>query len=336
LPVLVGSSTRIGTLRAGDPTAVLVRTIDASQFAPPSPDSAGITYLRLRDRLLMSDSEVNEMPIFTGANLFETTLAGELVATSTTLSFSSEPTGLAVNPANGHLFVSDDNARVVFEVDPGPDGRYGSADDLISSFDTTAFGSDDPEGVTYDSLEGLLYIADGVDAAIYRVDPGPNGVFDGIPPTGDDGVDSFAVDSLGVTDPEGLAFNSDNGNLYVVGEPSSILIEVTRSGDLVRTIDISAAHATKPAGLAYGPGSVNPSAGSIYIAARGVDNGADPNENDGKIFEMTASSPADPLLPAHDDLGEAVHAGPAVRAGVVDEGVHLRAVVAGVHAAADP
>jgi hypothetical protein len=62
---------------------------------------------------------------------------------------------------------------------------------------------------------------------------------------------------------------------------------VTRSGTLVRTIDISAAGATRPAGLTCGPGSVHPSTPSIYIAARGVDNGSDPNENDGTIFEMS-------------------------------------------------
>jgi DNA-binding beta-propeller fold protein YncE len=297
LPLLGSSLVETRVLHAADPTALPVRTIDTSQFSPPSPDPAGIIYLPLSQRLLVSDSEVNEMPIFRGVNLFETTLTGELVATSTTLSFSNEPTGLALNPANGHLFVSDDNARDIFEVDPGPDGRYGSPDDLITSFDTTAFGSDDPEGITYDSGEDVLYVADGVDATIYRVDPGPNGVFDGIPPAGDDGVDSFQVDSLGVSDPEGIAFNPDRGTLYVVGQPSSILIEVTRSGALVRTIGISAAGATKPAGLAYGPGSVDPSSVGLYIAARGVDNGSDPSENDGKIFEISLTSPRQKTTP---------------------------------------
>ena len=35
-----------------------------------SPDPAGIAYLPAQDRLLISDSEVNEMPLFQGFNLY--------------------------------------------------------------------------------------------------------------------------------------------------------------------------------------------------------------------------------------------------------------------------
>ncbi len=290
-------------IQAQNTVASLVRTIDSSHFSPPSPDPAGITYLPMSNTLLVSDSEVNEMSIFEDANLFEMTLAGNLIATSSTTSFSGEPTGLALDPVNGLLFVSDDNAREVFVIDPGPDRLYDTADDVVSSFDTTAFGSRDPEGVTYDSWQGVLYVADGVNAEIYRVAPGPNGVFDGVPPEGDDEVDSFVTDTLGVSDPEGIAFNSDNGNLYVVGKPATILIEVTSSGTLMQTVDISAANARKPAGLAYAPGSRTPTTMSIYIVDRGVDNNSDPNENDGKVYEMSFTSPSSDNRPPSVSAG---------------------------------
>ncbi|HUF58993.1 MAG TPA: hypothetical protein VMR89_05860 [Actinomycetota bacterium] len=45
-----------------------------------------------------------------------------------------------------------------------------------------------------------------------------------------------------------------------------------------------------PAGITFAPGSQNPSAGNAFIADRGVDNdaeqGGDPRENDGRIFEF--------------------------------------------------
>src|SRR3990172_8646307 len=105
--------------------STLVQIIDAWQWSPPSPDSSGITYLPGSNTLLISDGEVNEMPIFTGDNLYESTLNGNLVNTLTTISFSDEPTGVTLNPSNGHLFFSDDtgNPRVVHEMNPGAEDR---------------------------------------------------------------------------------------------------------------------------------------------------------------------------------------------------------------------
>jgi len=292
---LVQQQQEVREVAAGDFNSALVQIIDTSQFSPPSPDPAGITYLPSDNRLLVSDSEVNEMSIFTGVNLFKVTLGGILEETSTTISFSNEPTGVSYNPTNGHIFISDDNAKEIFEVDAGSDGVYGSSDDIVTSFDTQAFNSNDPEGVAYNSWGGSLYIADGVNTQIYRVSPGVNGLFDGISPAGDDQVTSFDTASLGVGDPEGIAFNPDNGNLYIVGKPATNVAEVTTSGKLVRNIDISAAKAKKPAGLAYAPGSVDATQMHLYIVERGVDNNKDPNENDGKIYEMTLPRSGTPI-----------------------------------------
>ena len=96
-----------------------ILTIDAWLFSPPSPDTAGATYLSDTGTILLSDSEVNETSLFTGDNLFEITTGGFLLGTETTISYSDEPTGLAFNPDNGHLFISDDNGSSVYEVGPG-------------------------------------------------------------------------------------------------------------------------------------------------------------------------------------------------------------------------
>ncbi len=97
--------------------------------------------------------------------------------------------------------------------------------------------------------------------------------------------------------PEGIAFNSDSGNLYIVGRPANTLFEVATGGNLVQATEISAANAKVPAGLAYAPGSQNPADMNIYIAAWGVDNSKDPNENDGKIYELTLPPTNDPPTP---------------------------------------
>jgi hypothetical protein len=279
-------------IAAADFTSTLVRTIDANLWNPPSPDTAGITYLPHKDRLLVSDSEVNEMPLYEDVNLFEMSLVGDVLDTGTTLSpsNSNEPTGLAYNELNGDLFISDDNKKEIFIFKAGSDGLYGTSDDTVSSFDTLIFESGDPEGVTFDSSgQGTLYIADGVNEEVYIITPGPNGNFDGVDV--DDVLTSFDTSALSlsqeVRDPEGIAFNTDTGNLYLVGNPPTNIVEVTTAGAYVRTIDISDSVADNPAGLAYAPSSTTPNTSDIYIVDRGVDNNSDPNENDGKVYEMT-------------------------------------------------
>ena len=259
--------------------ATLVNVIDTSLY--PSPDPAGITFIEGSNRLLISDSEINEIPtLFTGDNLFETSLPGSLLSFGSTIAYSNEPTGLTTNPANGHVFVADDVADEIFEIDPGADGSYGTGDDiLVNSFDTRTFGSFDPEGVAFVSGPDRLFIADGVNNEIYEVTTA--GVLQS----------QFDTTGLGLEDPEGIVYNPDTGNLLIVGDPEELVFEITTSGALVQIIDLSVMEPEKSAGIVYAPNSQDPSRVSIYVADRGIDNNVDPNENDGKIYEFSIEFP---------------------------------------------
>src|SRR5205814_10639143 len=138
---------------------------NASRWPHPSPDRAGITLLP-SGHLLVSDSEVGKCvnsspPVYWhGLNLLEADLSRTLLATATTYTntsstcpiphptgsasnFTDEPTGVAINPSNHHLLISDDDRKKVFEVDLGPDGQYGTADDRVTSFSATALNTVD-------------------------------------------------------------------------------------------------------------------------------------------------------------------------------------------------
>ncbi len=278
--------------------ATLANVIDTSLYMPPSPDPSGIAYLNTTGTLLISDGEVNEIPaLYTGNNLFEITLGGSLLATSTTdPAFSDEPTGVSnINPLNNRIFFSDDNDREISEMNPGPDLRYGTADDIVTEFSTRDFSppSNDPEGVAFAPALGELFVSDGVNNEIYRVSPGPNGIFDGPPAGGgDDVVTSFDTAAAGLTDPEGIEYDTDDGTLLAVGNPRNLLFQFSVTGTLLSTIDISAAEAvglSNPAGLTIAPSS-QASGISVYIVDRRVDNNSDPNENDGLVFEVAGSS----------------------------------------------
>lgn len=309
---------------AADVEATLVQTIRTSDFLPPSPDPAGIAYLPGSDVLLIGDSEVNEMAIFQGANVFAVSRSGNLIDTFSTLSFSDEPTGVAVNPTNGFCFFSDDTGtRRIYVVDPGLDGVCVTADDSVTSFRSADFGNSDPEDVAYGN--GTLFIVDGANDSVFRLTPGNNGIFDGVPPGGDDQVSSFGTLNFGVNDPEGIAFNPVSSDLYIVGKPRKVIAQVTTGGQLLRTIGIDAANALKPAGLTFAPGSVNPLDTNLYVVDRGVDNGSDPSENDGKVYELqfppVSEGNAAPMVDAGQDQAITLPAEAVLSGSVVDDGL---------------
>ncbi|PWB78994.1 MAG: hypothetical protein C3F08_07680, partial [Candidatus Methylomirabilota bacterium] len=265
----------------------LVQVIPMYQFSPPSPDPCGITYYPPLNCYLVTDSEVEEMGLFAGANLFKMSPTGALLGTANLTSFTREPTGIVYNPANGRLFISDDDAVRINILNPGPDGLPFTADDVVTRYPLAATGSGDPEDVALDTWRGILYWVDGVNSEVYKDDPGPNGVFDGVPPTGDDLVTSFDTTVLGVTDPEGICFNTDNGHLFIIGVQPSVIAEVDTDGNLLRTINASATQAVKPASLAYGPSTLRPGTMSLFMTARGVDNNEVSSENDGMAYELS-------------------------------------------------
>ena len=295
-------------LAADTVTAVLERITLTSEFLPPSPDPAGIVYLPDSNTLLISDSEVDEMPpYFTGKNLFEATLGGSLLGTLTTTSFSNEPTGVGYDPSTRRLFVSDDDEGRIWIVKPGSDGVYNTADDILTNFRTSSFGIVDPEDVVFDSWRAHLVVMDGTGEEVWDISPGANGVFDGA--SGDDQASHFDTEAMGIHDPEGIAFDTNNGHLYLLSSKCDRIAETTVSGTLIRYIDISRLKtsygAKMCAGLTYAPSSSIAGKMNLYMVTRGVDNGADPYENDGRIYEISF-----PPLGPSNNVAPVVNAGP--------------------------
>lgn len=287
--VALAGSPEMVTAAANPPIVLnLVQSVNTSAFSPPSPDPAGIAFIPTLNRLLISDSEVDEMPIFAGATLFETTFAGALVRTGSTLAYSREATDVAFDPADQHLFIADDDKRKVFEITMGGDGLYGTSDDSVTSFDTAIFNSLDPEGITYDVDTRALFIVDGINTEVYRVSRGPNNRFDGVPAAGgDDIVTNFDVEVLNIFDPEGIHYDSASRHLFLVGNNLTRLYEITTAGAFVQLYDTSAAGIIKNAGVTMAPGSNNPGVLNFYIADRGIDNDIVPTENDGRLHELS-------------------------------------------------
>lgn len=266
-------------------TATHVNTVLLSQLAPPVPDSSGITYIPSTDRLLIGDSEVEEMAIYQGVNLWTLTRSGAKTATGTTTAWSNEPTGLGYDPGGNRLFVSDDVAKKVFEVTPGGDGSFGTGDDVRRSWSTSLFGSGDPEDIAFDTSSGDLFVSDGTGNEVYRLQAGPDALFG----TNDDIYSHFDVAVYGATDSEGLGYDSARDTLLVADRNTKKIYETTTAGQLVTTIDITAGNLSKPADVEVAPSSQGTGARNLFIVQRGIDNDNNPTENDGKMVEMAVN-----------------------------------------------
>jgi len=264
----------------------ITNSVQLSLWNPPSPDTSGIAYWPASGGLLISDSEVDQIPaLFTGKNVYLSTLDGSLTGTCATMGFTDEPTGVAVNNQNGHIFFSSDDAGKIYEVNLGADGQYCTADDTVIYFSTRSFSSYDPGGIAYGA--GNLYVADGEGSEIYIVSPGLNGVFDGISPTGDDQVTHFDTYVYNMKDPEGIEYNPDRGTINIVGNYGvKAILETDFYGNLLTSFDLTSLPTTVRSGLAYGPASDGSGGKHFYLVSRGVDDGTDPDENDGMLFEI--------------------------------------------------
>jgi VCBS repeat-containing protein len=293
-----------------DFTSITVKTTYTSAYDPPSPDPAGITYIGSDvpgdRRLLISDCDVEEtregITHFAGVNLWEVTLGGAVERTAnispldpTFVPMTTEPTGVAWNPANGHYYFSDDNDHSVFDLNPGIDGVLGTADDSWSSFHTIV-DNGDPEGIAYDSWHDLLYVIDGTNLEVYVYTL-----------TGEY-LNHFDVAWLGALDTESIEFNPISGTFFILSNLTSRKIyeigvqysdtpllpplELTITPTL--TIDMSSVLAEDPGGIAYAPASDGSGAMHFYVVDRGEDNNNDPYENDGKLYELTAPTPTLP------------------------------------------
>ena len=135
----------------------------------------------------------------------------------------------------------------------------------------------DPEGIAYDTAQNHLFVADGVNAEIYEYT------------TAGTLLGHFDVGAYGVGDPETVEYNPVGDTLFVLSNRQSgpIIVETTKSGALLQTIDVSAAADFKPAGLAYAPASNGTGVKRFYFADRGSTTTTIPGSSTGR----SSSSP---------------------------------------------
>jgi hypothetical protein len=237
-------------------------------------DPSGIAYVPGLDMLFVADSEHDETPFNSPTNLFGIRLDGTFVEAFSLSSFSKEPTGLAYNPNNGLLYISDDDAKKIFWVDPeNPSVKLGE-------FDVRKFGSTDAEDPKVDPVTGHLFMLDGFSRKLFEFTDQGNL------------VSSMTLPSV-MTDAEALAYDPRHDVFFIgSGATRGTIFEMDRGGNVLATIDLLNATSfrnpetggkPKIKGLELAPSS-DPHDGdkmNLYVADYGVD-----QNNDGRVFEV--------------------------------------------------
>lgn len=278
-------------------SASVAQIIDTTTWSKPSPDPAGLTWIpgstSGTGTLVMTDSEIDETPFFRPDNLFYFSTTGEFDHSASLASFCKEPTGVAFNPLNGHLFISDDSKKKVFEIDPN------NPEVLISSFSTLPFGANDVEDLIYDPVTGNLLLSEGEQGSTH-----PRTLFEVT--TGGTLVSLMALPTE-VGDPEGIAYDPQRNCFYICGHTSEDILVVSRTGEildritLLQNYDNPSGTRVKPKGLTLAPSS-DPNDDSSIMSLWVADYGKD-QVMDGQIFEIgLVASSSPPLFTSNNDV----------------------------------
>lgn len=250
-----------------------------------SPDPAGIAYHYPSGRLFIADSERNELPGFTGSNVYEVSTSGDNVFREIATG-NDEPAGITYNQFDQYFYIVNDDKQTITRYD----SNLNNALVAVMTTDDVPTAKD-PEGITSDPVTGFLYVADGSDFGGGRQVLVYNSAL----------VFQYSFSVIDSHDPEGIAFNPANNHLFLVTGRRLKIYEYTLAGTFVTDYDLSgfSPRPIDPQGLTFGPTSDptdDPNNLAIYIADGMVDNSQTPDE-DGRIYEAIITPRSEQVVP---------------------------------------
>ena len=280
----ITKSAGLGTIANDDtapvgPAVVAVHDMSAIASGIGSWDPSGLAYNAATGTLYLVNSEVDEVTPRGAANMWALNLDGTLKPNGaiSLYGYTTEPTGVAFDPATGKMYITDDDTFNVYVT------NVANPSVKLASFATKPLGGDDPEDVSFNPINGHLYIANGSDIAHPKIIE--------IDSSGTQVIRNILLPAV-IKDPEAVVYDAAHDVFFVGIENGHDIWMVDHNGNILNDINIFANYrnpvnngSVNLKGLTLAPSSDpndDPSVLSLYAADFGVS-----HVNDGRLFEIS-------------------------------------------------
>ena len=177
----------------------------------------------------------------------------------------SDPINVAFDPDGSRLLLVSQSRELV-EVRVTANGRL--VPGSLSRRKLDRLGIIRPRGLAVDPATGAVFVLDAARPRVVRLAAAPNGGFDTASAT------EIDLHGMGLGDVRGLAFDAVSHHLFLHG--GSSLYELTATGDLVSTRDLSGLELSNPEGMVFAPSGDQtdaPAAQGLFVADAGAASG---------------------------------------------------------------
>jgi len=251
-------------LAQGEPAYVRhVRAIETGDLDIPHP--AGLAFSPGAKAFYVVEAHRPAQPLPPDTYLVKVTPYEARGASARIVAAIRDPINMAFDGLANRLLILQPESNRLIEVPEGPDGNLDPA--TLVRHDARHFGLQNPQGMAVDPASGHLFILDGAGPRIIRIEPNPSGGFEGA------AISEIDLGQTGLTGIRGLALDPISGHFHLLDPRGQKLLELTETGQVVTTRDLSEFGLVEPQGLVFAPsGDVtdDPAQMSLYIADSGL------------------------------------------------------------------
>jgi YVTN family beta-propeller protein len=252
-----------GTIRQGDAKACVITNEEITPPSPvppqpsqPLPNIETITGFSAPYGIALNPD--NGLIYVSNYGQFNTTGTVSVINDTTNALVASIPVGknpqsIVYNLANGLIYTANALSNTLSIIN-------GTSNSLAGSIIVGAFPGKNPTGITLNPINNTIYVTNMGSNTISVINGTTNVVVNNI--TLATGVQEGGAGGTGFFSPAGIAYNSDNGNLYVTNRGSDTLSVINGTTD--ELVDEISLNAIAPSGIVY-----NAANNYIYVTNMG-------------------------------------------------------------------